>query len=147
MEQDFSPRCSKCRERAVSLATVPYHAVIENDGRQYELDISDLVVPRCEKCGNYVLHDDANRRITAGLRKVVGLLAPDEIRFHRERLGLSQDELAHHLGITTSTLMGWEAGALIQPRSLDRFLRAILTMPDLRKNLADEHALELSSAT
>jgi len=79
------------------------------------------------------------------LRKVVGLLAPDEIRVHRERLGLSQDELAHHLGITTPTLTGWETGALIQPRSLDRFLRAILTMPELRMKLADEHSLELAS--
>jgi putative zinc finger/helix-turn-helix YgiT family protein len=145
MERDYSTKCSKCGERAVVLATVPYVVQVDNDGRKYDIAIPDLVVPRCAKCGNIVLHGEANSRITAEFRKIAGLLTPEEIRFHRERVGLSQEELAEHLGTTVLTLSRWELGELIQPRSLDRFLRAILTMPELRKTLADKDALELSS--
>ena len=145
MIRDFSTKCSKCGERAVALSTMPYTVQVLNDGRKYHVAIPNLEVPRCSKCGNTVLHGEANSRITAELRKVVGLLTPEEMRFHRERVGLTQDELADHLGINVQTLASWEAGELIQPRSLDRFLRAILTKPELRKTLADKHSLELSS--
>ncbi len=145
MEQAFSTKCGKCCERAVALATVSYSVQIDNDGRKYEVTIPDLVAPRCAKCGNIVLHEEANCRITAEFRKVAGLLTPEEIRYHRERVALSQDQLAEHLGVTLLTLGRWETGELIQPRSLDRFLRAVLTMPELRKTLADKQALVLSS--
>lgn len=145
MEKDFSTKCGKCRERAVALATVSYSVQFDNDGRKYDVDIADLVAPRCEKCGNIILHEEANIRITAEFRKVAGLLTPEEIRYHRERVRLSQEELAEHLGVTMLTLSRWETGELIQPRSLDRFLRAVLTMPELRKTLADKQALVLSS--
>ncbi len=144
--QDFSTKCGKCGQRAVALAVVSHTVQVDNDGRKYEVTIPDLVVPRCAKCGNIFLHDEANRRITAAFRKAAGLLAPEEIRFHRERVGLTQDELADHLGITVLTLSRWETGELIQSRSLDRFLRAILIMPELRKTLADKKTLELSVA-
>jgi len=145
MERDFSIKCGNCGERAVALSVVPYSVQIDNDGRKYDVTIPDLVAPRCTKCGNIVLHEEANRRITAEFRKVAGLLTPDEIRYHRERVGLSREELAEHLGTTVQTLSRWETGEWIQPRSLDRFLRAILTMPELRKTLANKQALELSS--
>jgi len=128
------------------LAVVPYTVQVDNDGRKYDVTIPDLEAPRCANCGNIVLHDAANWRITAAFRKVAGLLTPEEIRFHRERVGLTPEELAEHLGVTVLTLARWEKGELIQPRSLDRFLRAILAMPELRKTLADKQALELSSA-
>jgi hypothetical protein len=43
---------------------------------------------------------------------------------------------------------GWKLSVLthnLEQASLDRFLRAILTMPELRKTLAHKQALELSS--
>jgi hypothetical protein len=76
MERDYSTKCSKCRERAVSLTTFACRLQIENDGRKHDVVIPDMVVPRCEKCGNFVLHDEANRRITAEIRKLAGRLVP-----------------------------------------------------------------------
>lgn len=143
--RDFSTKCGKCGERAVVLATIPYIVQVDNDGQKYDVTIPDLEVARCANCGNIVLHDAANRRITTAFRRVAGLLTPEEIRFHRERVGLTPEELAEHLGVTALTLSRWEKGDLIQPRSLDRFLRAILAMPELRKSLADKQALELGA--
>lgn len=47
-------------------------------------------------------------------------MTPDEIRSHRETLGLTQAELAGVLGVHRDTVGGWETGAiaLTAPRSL-----------------------------
>jgi DNA-binding transcriptional regulator YiaG len=47
-------------------------------------------------------------------------MTPDEIRNRRDRLGLTQAELAAVLGVHRDTVGGWETGAisLTAPRSL-----------------------------
>jgi DNA-binding transcriptional regulator YiaG len=43
----------------------------------------------------------------------------------RERLGLSQSQLAEALGVTTQTISNWETGQRIPPPFLDRALRDV----------------------
>jgi DNA-binding transcriptional regulator YiaG len=81
--------------------------------------------------------DAANRRITAELRKQLGLLLPDEIRARREGLGLTQTELAGLLGIAEATLSRWETGSQIQQRAFDRFMRVVFEFPEVRARLDD----------
>lgn len=145
-ERTFSPKCGKCRERAVALATVPYATQVDHDGRKYTVTIPDLVVPRCAKCGTISLDDEANCRISAAFRKLAGLLSPDQIRAQRTALGLTQQALADLLGVAVFTLSRWETGAQIQQRSLDRFLRAAFRLPELRRLLQDEDGLHLPDA-
>jgi len=142
-ERLFSKKCGKCRQTATALATVPYTVQIDHDGRKYTVTIPDLVVPRCGKCGTLALDEEANRQISAAFRKEAGLLTPEEIRRHRTNLGLTQPSLADLLGVAVSTLSRWETGAQIQQRSLDRFLRAFFTLPELRRALADNQLLRL----
>jgi putative zinc finger/helix-turn-helix YgiT family protein len=146
-DRDFSTKCSKCGQRAVALATVPYTVQIDHDGRKYTVTVPDLVVPRCGNCGNLVLHDAADQRINAAFREQAGLLSPEQLRQHRLALGLTQQELADRLGVAVSTLSRWETGAQIQQRSLDRFLRAFFVLPELRQALASSEGLNLSSVT
>ena len=112
-----------------------YAAKLEHDGRKYEVTLNDCTVLPCEKCAAIVLDDDAEDRLTDGLRSAAGLLAPAEIRKHREAFGLTQKALANLLAISESTLSRWKTGAQIQQQSMDRFLRCFFELTDVRRYL------------
>ncbi len=145
MEREFCKKCSKCRERTVVIATIPYELQMEHDRRKYEVSIAALSVPQCTKCGNFSLDHEASDQITCAFRKQIGLLQPEEIRQQREKLGLSQQELADLLDVGASEIAWWENGERLQQRHMDRFLRAFFAVPELRRTLADKQAMQLSS--
>src|SRR5437660_11806252 len=93
-ERDFSRKCGKCRQRAVVLTAIPYSVQIDHDGRKYQVAIPALTVPKCAACGTIALDDEANKEISAAFRQQAGLLTPEQIREGREKLGLSQQEMA-----------------------------------------------------
>ena len=146
MEREFCRRCSKCRERAVVIATVPYEIQVDYDGRKYQVNIPDLSVPRCAKCGNISHDHEASQQISRAFCKQARLLNGDEIRHEREKLELTQEELADMLGVDAAEVARWELGEQIQRRVADRFLRVFFDMPELRKTLARTRALEPSTA-
>ncbi len=137
----FPWKCGHCRERAVKPATVSYTTDIEHDGRTHTVTVDALRVPRCEKCGELVLDDAANRQITDALRRQIGLLTPVQIRQNREAFGLTQKQLASQLGVAEATLSRWETGAQIQQRAMDRLLRLFFGFANVRSALADEGAI------
>lgn len=83
---------------------------------------------------------------TDGLNHAVGVhivrnrkeLAPDEIRFLRKTMDLTQSELGRWMGQSSQQIARWEKGQSEIPGPADRLLRAIfmlLTMgPDEREN-------------
>jgi len=125
----YPKRCGKCGQPAIQLATVPYVTTIEHDGRAYRVEIPALTVPQCANCQSISIDDEADRQISAAFRRKAGLLAPEEIRQGRERLGLTQKQFANLLGVGEATVSRWETGAQIQQRALDRFLRVCLASP------------------
>ncbi|MBI1899629.1 MAG: type II toxin-antitoxin system MqsA family antitoxin [Planctomycetia bacterium] len=129
-------KCGRCRKRAVNPAVREYSTEAEHDGRAYVVTVRDLVVSRCDNCGAIVLDDDANRRISDALRGQIGVLTPAEIRANREKLDLTQKQLASVLGIAESTLSRWETGAQIQQRALDKLLRLYFGSGQVREMLA-----------
>jgi putative zinc finger/helix-turn-helix YgiT family protein len=131
----------------VQPAVVPYTTEAAYDGRTYVVTVRELKAPRCEKCGELVLDSAANLQITDSLRQQLGLLTPEQIRQNREVLGLTQRQLASHLGIAEATLSRWETGGQIQQRALDRLLRLYFSSAGVREALADEERLaELGTA-
>jgi putative zinc finger/helix-turn-helix YgiT family protein len=122
----------------MALATVPYRVEIDHDGRAYTVDLPALTVPRCGNCGNLVLDEEANREISDALRRQVGLLTPAQIRAGRERLGLTQKDLARLLRVSDAALSRWETGAQIQQRSLDLLLRLYFESAWVRQVVADD---------
>jgi len=119
----FPWKCGHCRQRAVEMSVGPYSVNVGHDGRTYAMTILDLEAPRCTQCGELVLDDAANQRISIVFRQLASLLTPAQIRGQREARGLTQKELASRLGIAEATLPRWEDGGEIQPRALDRLLR------------------------
>ena len=134
----FPWKCGHCREKAVYPATAPYRAEMEHDGRVHTIDIPELLSPKCKNCGELLLDDAANQRITDALRERVGLLKPAQIRHGRESLGLTQEQFATGLRIASATVSRWETGAQIQQRALDLLMRLYFGFSEVRSALADE---------
>lgn len=129
----FPWKCGECRERAVSPVELPtYKVEAEHDGRSYAFTVNNLEVLRCERCGEMMLEDAANQKISDALRREVGLLLPLQIRQERERLGLTQKQVAAFLRISESTLSRWETGAQLQQRSMDGLLRLFFDLEEVR---------------
>lgn len=111
---------------------------IKHDGRLYTVEIPRLRVPRCAACGELVLENDADEQIAQALREQIGLLSGEQIRANREELGLSQRNLAEHLGVAVETISRWENGVLTQTRAMDRYLRVYFGVPAARAALVGE---------
>ena len=137
----FPWKCGHCERRSVQLGIAPYSLDIEYEGRILDIHIPDLEAPRCEHCGEPVLDDAANLRISREVRLHLGLLTPEQIRLNRESIGQTQDQLASQLGLPVATLSRWESGHQLQQRAMDRLLRLYFTSPEARIVLSDESKL------
>ena len=144
-ERPIPWKCGECRERAVFPETLSsYRVELVHDGRTYEVELANLPVFKCQKCGETLLGNQEEDRISSALRAAAGLLEPAVIRARREALGLTQKALANLLKIAESTLSRWETGAQIQQRVMDRLLRAFFDLEPLRDYF---QSLEASSTS
>ena len=142
----FPLKCSKCKERQVQRTVLDYRAAFEHDGRAYDFVVPGLSVLQCQRCGTIVLDDQANKLISAAFRQHAGLLPPNQIRQHRERLGLTQKQLAAFLDVSVSTLSRWETDAQIQQRAMDKLLRGFFTVPEFRYFLGYRETVQQQEA-
>jgi putative zinc finger/helix-turn-helix YgiT family protein len=124
----------------MEIVTIPYEIQIDHYGRKHVVKIPDLSVAKCARCGNFVFDDEASEQVSRALRTAVGLLQPEEIQQHRERLGLSQAELADKLGVEPAELARWENGHQIQQRIADRYLRHLFAVPPIVNTPAQPQA-------
>lgn len=134
----FPWTCPECGKKEVRRSTVRHVSQIRHDGRVYTVELPKLRVPRCRACGELVFDNDADEQIAAALRQQLGLLSTEQIRANREQLGLSQRELAEHLGVAVETISRWENGVLTQTRAMDRYLRLYFGVPAARAALVNE---------
>ena len=88
---------------------------------------------RCPTCDEVVLRwHEAGRlgaEAVAIYRRQHGLLAADEIRALRLRLGLTQHELAGLLKLGSNTVSRWESGRNAQTSAMDLLLRLLRDLP------------------
>ena len=136
--------CHVCRQKSLRRVKQPYEYEVSHDGRPpVKIHIPDLEVIACtnpdcqpEHPGDTIIEDDAAIwRITVETYRQLGLLTPEEIKAGRERLRLSQQELAELLGLGGNSLSRWENGRVYQARSLDTLLRMIFLVPEARSFL------------
>ena len=134
-QRPFPRDCPKCGRQEVVLAVVPYSLQAKHDGDLHTIEIPELESPRCRACGQLVFGVGVEKQINAAERTLLRLLKPAEIRDGRERLGLTQSELANRLGVSETALADWEADISIQPRTADNLLRVFFAFPEVRSAL------------
>ena len=109
-----------------------------------EITVPEGTHLNCPRCHEVVLRSDDARRLRQRALEIYrvkyGLLSSDDIRSIRERLGLTQVDLARLLRLGGNTLSRWEAGRNVQTASMDMLLRMIRDVPGsldyLRKHAA-----------
>ena len=135
-DRPFPWRCGSCDEKEVYRTRTSYKTTIKYEGRPYDVEISDLEVPTCRKCGEAVFDNHAGHQINAALREQLGLLQPEQIRAGRTELDLSQRDFAALLGVAEESVCRWETGAQIQSRVVDRQIRVFFEFPAVREALS-----------
>ncbi len=133
-------RCPVCGRETMERAHRPYEADVAHDGRSpVRIRIPDLPVVACTNPDCHatnpdeavIYDDDTLHYITTETYRQLGLLTPEEIRAGRERLGLSQQEMAELLGLGGNSLSRWENGRVYQSRSTDTLLRLLFDVPQV----------------
>ena len=119
--------------------------MVERHGRlRLPVNGESIIVPsavhlRCPKCSEVVLRYIDSRQLSknaiAAYRKKHGLLSADEIRALRERLSLTQNELAKLLRLGSNTISRWESGRNVQTEAMDLLLRLVRDVPTSVKYL------------
>lgn len=98
-----------------------------------EIAVPSAVHLACPDCGEIVLRYRDSRRLgedaAAIYRKKHGLLSAEEIRALRERLALTQADLARLLRLGANTVSRWESGRNVQTAAMDILLRLIRDLP------------------
>ena len=132
----FPRVCARCRTKTVWPVTIPYQASIRYEGQLHEIDVPQLIVPRCETCGELHFDNYADEQITQAFRVRMHLLAPEQFQKNRSALGLSQEQFAVRLGVEADLLRRWEEGLMIQSRAQDNLLRLYFALPQVRLALS-----------
>ena len=128
--------CGNCGKQEVILAIVPYTAEFRYEGTLHSVDLPNLESPRCRACGQLVFGVNVDIQVVAAERKLLQLLSGVQIRAGRERLGLTQAELASLLGVSESALVNWEDDFSIQSRTADKLMRVFFAFPEVRAALS-----------
>ena len=136
LSDDACPSCGSNMKEARGKLRMPVNGE--------EITVPNSPHLKCPKCREVVLRLDHARRLgqdaVAIYRKKHELLAAHEIRALRERLGLTQGELARLLHLGANTISRWESGRNVQTASMDLLVRLIRDIPGsidyLRKQAA-----------
>ena len=115
----------------------------END--RIHLVIEAVPVLVCPQCGEIFYGPEAEKAHNRAICKAYHLLASEEVKAIRERLGKTQEEFAELTGIGVATLSRWEKGRLIQTRAHDNYLRILQAVPEAVRLLEGSGAVRSSA--
>ena len=128
-------KCPACGKAALKKKRGDFAFEVADDGAnpnavEHETVIPDAQWEECSSCGEVVLSQDLDRRIEQWQYTREGLLTPGELREIRERLGLSQVEIAKRIGVGEKSYTRWETGFSIQSKANDNLIRLFADDPD-----------------
>lgn len=132
--------CPFCDGGTVAKTQAPYR--VEFRGKEYLVPDADVMA--CDHCGEVLFapgQSDAFQRRAADIaREDMGLVTGAQIAAFRKRNGLTQAALERALGAPPKSVARWEIGSVLQSRTVDTFLRLLMSHPELLKELSPSPA-------
>jgi putative zinc finger/helix-turn-helix YgiT family protein len=127
MEKTKCPICGKGKLRR---EVGEFRAQFEDDsGEKREVVVRDISKNVCDVCGEFILDQESEDRISSAQRSAMGLLSAGEIAAFRKSLGKRQEEMSDLLGLGKKTWCRWESNDHFQSESLDRYVRLLIENP------------------
>lgn len=139
--------CPVCAEGELRSVLRTEHLEYSANGGTLTVEVKNVPVQQCPHCEEVFSGPEAGRMRDDVLRHALGLLSPQEIRSMRERMGLTQAELAKLTGIGEASISRWERGQLIQSKAFDRYLRLLAASRENLKRLRDMESQDISLAS
>ncbi len=111
----------------MSTRTEPFEVLIPTpDGQDVAERVSiDVVHEWDDEIGEWLLTPESLKLIDDTKARHMGLLLPEELKALRERLGMTQHEIAELLEIGEKSWSRWESGRHRPSRSMNLLLRAL----------------------
>lgn len=99
------------------------------------LTIPDYTVYRCDSCGEATVDKDTLKKSGKKLKefqcKVDGMLSGEEVKKIRQKIGLTQEEMAEILGGGLKSFARYETSIVCQSRAMDNLLRILDAYPNV----------------
>lgn len=128
-------KCPECGEGQLHSFTQTEEFDFDLGDEIVKVRADNVSVKKCDKCGEGMSGPEAAKVRHEAVCRAAGLLAPFEIKAIRDKFGWSQQYLATLTRYGVATVSRWERGRLLQNRSADMTLRAILDCPPFREYL------------
>jgi|SRR5208283_410066 len=123
-------RCPLCGSVKLHEEVGDFTAQFQDDkGQTRDVVVHDIKRSVCDSCGEYVLDEAAEDRISAAQREAMGLLSASCLESFRKSLGKTQEEMSDLLGLGKRTWCRWESNDHFQSASFDRYLRLLIFAP------------------
>ena len=128
----FVPTCSLCGTKDVT--TVIHRDTFKYGAGRSAVELSvELPVRSCESCNITFLDQVGERLKHNAVCRYLGVLTPEEVKSIRECHQMTRARFSEVTGLGEATLARWEAGAVIQNRANDRYLRLLRTGPTMER--------------
>ena len=103
--------CLTCKRTSMIPDVLPaYRTTRWHDGREFPVELHNLLAFRCPECKTVRLPQESSDRIERQFELDRDLPTPDEVRACRERHHWTAAELASAIGVREEDVNGWEAG-------------------------------------
>jgi putative zinc finger/helix-turn-helix YgiT family protein len=127
----MSSNCPVCGTSTIKKVKRPYET--KYDGQVVSLPNAEMF--KCSNCNEEFFLPDQARAISIAVknevRRLSGLLAPEQILAIREKLSLTQTQLEHLFDQGPKVVTRWESGRVIQNKNADTILRMLDRNPKL----------------
>jgi len=120
-------KCPICGNGSLRHEVSDFKAQFEDScGKTREVVVRDIPKDVCDECGEYLLDQESEERISSAQRAAMGLLSVEELAAFRKSLGKTQEEMSELLGLGKKTWCRWESNDHYQSESFDRYLRLLM---------------------